>query len=322
MKNTVVFGTRYGYWPIVMADYYKDPQFHVFDGFANPFTDKLHLWHNKWPFNCVFEMPLKRLWYKRYFDEKTMDPQRCAFVFFEVTNLAFSRRLLRHIKTRFPKALLLFFFTNPVGSYNFHKLMKVEDLYDAIVTFQKDEAGNRGWKYLEYGYSGAMVRDSDLPESDLFFIGKNKGRLEKLHTIYRLMTEAGVRCDFHITETDKEEQIVPGIHYNHSLSYMETLQHVVKSRCLLELNAGDLDYASIKAAEAVAYRKRLLTNNARIAESMFYDAANMRYFRTPDTIDPGFILQGYTESGTMDSRDLNPAHLVRTLLDELRTGSE
>ena len=263
----------------------------VFKGYIGVWEDRLLKWHNAWPLNKRFELPFKSYWFKRYSKEIPNDVQYLLMA--ESFHLSYSRKFLYLLRNRFPQAKICYVFSNPATTYNLNKISYCGNLYDAVITFSKDDAS----KYKIYYCDVLPIR---LPhphkrfkniESDVFFVGKNKGRLDKIYEIYDKLHSLGLKCKFYIVGvSDKEQRSTEEIIYNNPISYDEVLLHVQQSRCVLELLQEGCNYVSVKTAEALHYHKKLLTTNEYVEKSSIYDSRIIRVVRNIEDIDKSFVL--------------------------------
>jgi hypothetical protein len=128
-------------------------------------------------------------------------------------------------------------------------------------------------------------------ESDCFFIGSSKGRLEVLQEIHRRVTAAGGKAEFYITNVDKKDQIEPGIHYNKRLPYSVVLANDMASNCIVEVIAGNQVGQTLRAEEAIIGNKKLLTNNVYMKENPYYKSGFIRIFSEICDEDIDFIMR-------------------------------
>lgn len=271
---------------------------HLIPGFRSPLERKLFRLHNAWPLNQYFELPGKGIWYRCCLDERALDKNaEICFIFYESFHMAYSGQFLRYLRKNYPNGKCFYAFTNPVEEYNLAKLRTVQKYYDVVLTFEKESAEKYGFAYGPIDlYGPESIPESDLPESDVFFIGADKGRLDTLLGIYEALTAKGLRCDFYITGVPEEKQkYAREITYNRPISYEESLKHLAKTKCVLEVLQNGLAYGSVRMSEAYAYRKKLLTTNLRMEQAEHYDPRIARVIRDPKDIDASFIQNDVSE---------------------------
>ena len=130
----------------------------------------------------------------------------------------------------------------------------------------------------------------DICESDVFFVGQDKGRLTKIRIIKERLTSLGFVCDFYVSGVEKNNvEFKSGIKYNTPLSYNDVIKHVLKTSCILELLQENQNGSSLRAMEALVYEKKLISNNLSIKQERFFNSEQMLIINKPDDIFPEFI---------------------------------
>ena len=254
--------------------------------------------HNAEPLNRYFELPFKRIWFRKVVDESKFDKEdEIFFILYESFHMSYSRKLIKHYKKKYKNAKFAFFFTNPVGEYNSRRLSKIRDLLDAVYAFNKEDVERYGYKFMG-AQPFQLPHQGDLePETDLFFIGADKGRLPILLSLYERMTSLGAICDFWITEVPEEKQkYADSIHYNQRMSYEEVLRHDAKTRCIVEVLQDEKSYTSIRTLEAIQYHKKVLTMSESVKGTCFYNPQIIQVFHSAEDVSLDFIRQKVDES--------------------------
>ena len=90
-------------------------------------------------------------------------------------------------------------------------------------------------------------------------------------SIYDRVTQLGLKCDFYVTEVEKDKQVArEGIIYNQRMPYRDVLKHVNQTKCILEILEDNENYFSLRTFEALAFRKKLITASPNILKADFY----------------------------------------------------
>lgn len=267
----------------------------VFRGFRNKMEERLFKWHNSWPLNKRHELPFKSFWTHKYTADVPVGTEYILMA--ESFHLSYSRAFLLGLKNKFPKTHLCFVFSNPAVDYNVSKVKSLCGLYDAIITFAKEDAQKYGFSYCDVLPMKLPAPTSSMEvRHDIFFVGKNKGRLDKIYEIYDKLHSLGLKCLFYIVGVPEEQQRHDaGLIYNTPITYEQVLTYVQQSRCVLEILQEDCHYVSIKTLEALHYHKKLLTTNVFASESPLYDEHVIRIAHTMDDIDKEFIINEVSE---------------------------
>jgi hypothetical protein len=152
------------------------------------------------------------------------------------------------------------------------------------------DAERYGWIFCNHIYSTQQFRGPAGFDSDVFFVGRAKNRLESILRVYERLTGLGLRCEFHILDVDEGDMRYTGdIKYNTWMPYRETLRRMLRSRCLLEILQAPGDGPTLRMVEAVVYNKKIITNDAAAPTNTYYDGRFMRVFSAPEEVDAGFI---------------------------------
>lgn len=292
-KKFIYFAADNDYWKFTNNDLYLNPEVYIYEDIKNPLLRKFHHFHNCWKTNRFFELPLKSIWFRYYADEAYMNPNCKQWAIFAEANiLSYNRKYLKYLRKKYPKMVFLYVFSNPCSEYNLRKLERVKELYDHIITFNEADSQKYGFETVDiHGYSKNHVPDNEaIRESDLFFVGADKGRLPLLLKIYDRCKELNLACDFSIVgvEPDRQDKR-DGIVYNHYLSYTEVLQHVEKTKCVLEILEGNCNYSSIRTTEALVYDKKLITTSSIVKNASYYSPSQILCIEKVDDISLDFF---------------------------------
>lgn len=259
--------------------------------------------HNAWPLNKKVEMPFKRMWFPFFLNKNEFaENDKIFFLFYESFHLSYSNKYLDYLRKKYRNAKFCYVFLNPADQYNLEKLSKVRTKYDLILTFFEDDAVKYGFskpKYFPYKLPVENTKEGE--KSDVFFVGADKGRLEKIIRVYEELKERGLKCLFYIVGVPKEKQLYnEDIRYNQKLTYQEVLEKVKGTKCVLEILKDDDMYTSIREYEAFQYNKRLLTMNRRILEEPFYNSEFIQVIEPNKTIDVDFLTRENESTGFVD----------------------
>lgn len=105
-------------------------------------------------------------------------------------------------------------------------------------------------------------------DTDIFFVGIDKGRYEKLMTLKALADKVGLKTDFRII---RDNNSVKGGNYSKRMDYSEVLNCVNRSRAIVEILQEGQTGLSLRTMEAIFMGKKLITNNTKIKNEKFYN---------------------------------------------------
>lgn len=237
----------------------------------NGLLKKLYRYHNAWPCNRFFELPFRSFWLNYLMgDFEAEDSDDLCIIMSEAHCLSYSKKSISVLRRRFSKARICLLLVNPIDDGILERINYIRDSYNSIITFNKPDAIKYDLLYNDvFPFKLPILQDDSLEESDIFFVGADKGRLELLLKLYDKLTSLGYKCNFHITEVPVEKQVVKdGITYNGWMDYETVLKYTEKTKCVLEYIKGD--YISQRTQEALTYHKKILTTNKNAKELPYY----------------------------------------------------
>ena len=288
------------YWKIANEDLLHNEEVFVCDGISIPFLGIINGEPVMWRWDGAKRLLLKSLWYKFYTCAPFFDKGKKQFaIFTENNSISFSKRFLSRLRGDYPNLVMLFEFTNVCGKYNnLKKLSRVIDFYDHIITFNEADSRQYGFRFHRLCYSFREPEESDVPYSDLLFIGQDKGRLSYLLSVYDRVTQLGLKCSFYIANVAADKQVArEGIIYNRWIPYSEVLRHVSRTRCILEILEDQSNYFSLRTFEALVYKKKLITATPGVLKADFYSPSQMLYIQSAKDITREFfevpVINGY-----------------------------
>ena len=191
--------------------------------------------------------------------------------------------------------------------------------FDLEMTFDSNEAKEYGMSQFDEFESKIEVPISDdYPRSDVFFAGYVKNRLPNLMKAYEIFTKAGLKVEYYLTGVKLEERVAhPGIEYaDKPIPYYEMLYRTINSRCVLEFMQDGAVGNTSRFLEAVMYNKKLITNNASIKDSKFFDPRFIQIVKDASEIDPSFLFKDVDVDYHYNG-EFSPIHLIEQIDNEL-----
>lgn len=118
-------------------------------------------------------------------------------------------------------------------------------------------------------YYGVPLSLSELKtvqdiESDIYFMGHDQGRRQKILEVEKHAREQGLICDFHIVS-----------HNDLNIPYREIQKQLQKSRAVLEINRSRQIGFTLRTMESLFFDKKLITDNAAVLDAPFYRKSNI-----------------------------------------------
>lgn len=165
---------------------------------------------------------------------------------------------------------IIYWYWNPVKS-TVHP-DKINREYCELWSFDYDDCIKYKLKYNTTYYFKKLVQKNTSTDIDVFFVGKDKHRYEKLILLKNKIDAMGLRTDFRIikdstSNSQKKE-------YSNPIPYSEVINKIQKSNCILEILQTNQSGMSLRVMEALFFNKKLITNNIRLLDNHKYDTSN------------------------------------------------
>lgn len=276
--------------------------------------------------NSIVAMPGKHLW-NPYYVRGINDSRLCFFLQENWLRMECGIRLLPYLRSTYPQAKIVCFtqdIIETIRDFYSHRPLDVDYLKrytDLLISYDRLDAQKYGILYHPTFYSGIECT-AEQPQYDLFFLGRDKGRLPLLIRLSQEAERRNLKCKFLLIEVPKEERIVcPGITYIDSeLSYSQNLELCSKSKCIVEILQHDASSPTFRTWEAIALNRRLLTNNVSLTQSEIYDKRYISTFRSISDIDWEFITgdQPFTEGKNPYEDKMKPEGMIRFIEEQLK----
>lgn len=263
-------------------------------------------------------VPLKIQAFKRYIQyvNEIYAEDNVSFVFVRFEPWFFGEGgFLKYLKKTYPKSKLVYLLIN-VNRYLGIDFEEFSPYFDRVITIDEGDAERYGLEFHPFFYSSIEKEDLSLSESDCFYVGNAKERLNEIIKAYELLSSNGLKCDFHIVGVPEEKQrYKDNITYNKPMDYDDVVCHVKKSKILLEIMQEGQTSGTLREHEAVIYGKKILTNNKYIVDRSFYISENISVFENIEDIDLDFIKSKKTVEYP-DKESISPKSLIKFLEED------
>ena len=242
--------------------------------------------HNSTKINSFVRLPFRKIWASFFLDKsikRKLDKDDKIIFYFSGTDYYFDANgLFQYIRLNYPNSFLIFALEDRVElyckTYRGFSIQKITTMFDSVVTYNVADS-------KEYNIRLAPPRlinfsfveeNSNLPDTDVFFIGQEKGRLEQIFSVFDRCKVLGLKCDFYIIGVPREKQrYVKEIKYNQRLSYQEVIQHAKKTKAIINIIQSGGDGITLRDYEAIGLNKILITNGKYIDTTAFYSEKNI-----------------------------------------------
>ena len=212
-----------------------------------------------------FKLPFVSLLYNK----GVISQDKTIIVYESLITEGFMRWL--HKKCKDCRIILLY--TNKVGHHIIPN--QIEDDWCEKWTCDKDDAYRYSMNLFQGGgYFPQWVIQKQKKEIDVFYIGKDKNRLKKLHNIECELQAYGAKTLFYITWERGWQHKNDGIHMPF-LPYEEVLNYIGKSKAILHLLDGAQNGITIRIQESLIHKIKLITDDQNIVNYDFYNQNNI-----------------------------------------------
>lgn len=245
--------------------------------------------HNSISINKIIRLPFKSIWYPFVFENTFSDNKPICFVCIRYPSVEY----LRYLRGKYLNCKIVVMCRDllKVWRERYDSYSQAE-IYDYWMSYDEKECKKYGFPHFdEFESKIEIPLDKNYPLADLLFIGRSKGRLQKLLSLYDYLEARGVKCYFvlfDIPEQDKVER--KGIEYiSKPMSYYDMLRQTVNSKCVLDINQEEAAGYTSRFLEAVMFNKKLITNNQYIKDTKFYNPKYMLCIESEKDIDVNFL---------------------------------
>ncbi len=206
-----------------------------------------------------------------------------------------------------------------------HKSDILSNVWDGVYSYDYKDCKRFGWNHIGLSYfSSQLLNPVNTNKIDMYFIGGLKGNRESLITdVFNECQKNQVLCLMDVFKYNSiqlnEKIVLPDssmfdIH-DVWLPYRDVLKKISESNCILEILQGNQKTQSIRYFEAIAYNKKLLTNNPNIFNMPYYDKRYMKYFRTVKDIDFEWVKKEDTPIYNYQG-EFSPRELIQRIIRE------
>lgn len=324
--NYILYNMENGYKWEMYRDLQKLTNVRMCKGalpFNEPFLHKLHKFHWSAKINAKIKLPFKKLWFKKMTTGRFADSKPVCFILYGGQYAIRDPRLCDYIRKLNPENKIAIHYRDLMKSDADHIEM-LKEKSDVIYTYDRGEAQKYGLEY-DSSYVYSRLAETTEPESfdyDLLFVGYAKNRLTLIHNVLKRAHEEGIRCKFLIAGVEEKDKLNhPGAEYlNGTIPYTEVIGYVNRSKCILELTQADAEGATMRTAEAILYKRKLITNCNRAAQRPYFNSDQMSTFTTENDIDYDFIKAPIPYEKLSNTESFSPISELLRLEEYFETG--
>ncbi len=259
-----------------------------FINFKSKKEEKIYYKH----FTPKMWLPFRSFWNKRYFNTKFDTYDKIYFILGSLNKNIYKYGLVTYLKKKYKNAKFILYFNDLV--YKNYKTAKEEKLlkqFDAVLSFDYNDCKKYGFYNHPLVYSKPENIENNAEDIDVYFCGKDKNRLDLIMKSFYYLKSKGLKCLFMIYGVPQEKrENIDGLEYlDNFMPYEQNLEYLKRSKCILEIMQEGGNGYTLRTCEAVAYNKKIITNNKILKEADFYDENMIAFFDDAEDIDIKFI---------------------------------
>ncbi len=188
------------------------------------------------------------------------------------------RDVFEYILQQNPKCNLCVFIDSPVREGSKKEPFLYKDLPVKFFTCDRKIANKYNIDFMPYFYIFSPIAYEEYgkmvvtaPESDVFFVGEEKGdRAKRIAQIKDILAAANLQYDIHLVPQDRRGKKKAAY-----MAYADVIEHVKRSKAVLELISDGQTGITQRPYEALFLRKKLITTSAEIKHYDFYCEENV-----------------------------------------------
>ena len=264
--------------------------------------------------NKKFYVPFQTLFYN--LDSYKFKDEYNYHIIVPTTSISkFSSKYLTNFKSKHPNVFLYALVTDSMHANSPHMDLVRDKLFsnvwEKVLTYDKYDAAEFGFTWFGYTYYSSFNNvNPDIEESDLYYVGYDKGNRDKtVSNIYQQAIQHNISARFDVVSNKKNNE--NGLVYlSAKISYLDVIARAKSSNCILEILQENQETQSLRYFEAIAYNKKLLSNNKNIFELPFYNEKYMKYINSINDIDWNWV-KTKEEINYGYSGEFSPINLIK-----------
>ena len=217
---------------------------------------------------------IKRIPLKYIYTDPVCEPDDNKIIVFDTHS---TPRYLDWLYRRHRDKRIILWFWNP--EKDMKRYMHMRDRVECWSYCERD-ARKYGIRYNTQFYFDCLAKEADEcppPPADqpprALFVGREKGREEQLRALGESLTEIGVVPDFRLIYPPTAK-VFASLREN-LIPYREVVDAVKASQIIIDLYTDPDAGLSLRAMEALFFRKKMITNRPLMRNEDFYDSRNI-----------------------------------------------
>lgn len=153
------------------------------------------------------------------------------------------------------------------------KYLAFEKKYFSVFTFDKVNADKYGLMYKNTVCSFPIINNIEvIPKNDIFFVGQDRGRYEKINLLYEKFTVLGFKCNFIILRDETSGCELSLKYASERITLEESYVQTLNSRAVLDIPINGQAGITQRPLEALFLGRKVITTNINIESEALYNS--------------------------------------------------
>lgn len=258
-------------------------------------------------------LPFKSVWFNK---ENIVDKR--AIIVFDPLIVPDYMKWLRY---KNQNSRIVLFYINAVNAKNNPK--QFSDDWCEKWAGDRNDCKKYGMNLYDYiAYFHHCNVEKTTPEFDIFFVGKDKGRLDKLLELQNTFNDLGLKTYFHIV-AERKWQAKLNKHYKSFMPYSQVLNTLERSKTSLYLVEGAQTGVTMRVIESLLFEVKLITDNQELMNYDFYNPNNIFILGVDDIKTlPEFINSPYEQVNSKMFKHVYFEDMIQSIVEDSKGGFE
>lgn len=154
--------------------------------------------------------------------------------------------------------------------------IKVIKKYAKVYCFDYDFSVKNNIGYIHQFYFKNLIPEQSSEQVDVFYVGRDKGRFNFLYKLINVFKQTNLTYKIFLYKDNLNKFCDSNIIItNKFMDYNEVISRVCSSKAIIEINLEAQTGITLRALEALYFKKKLITNNENIMNFNFYKPENI-----------------------------------------------
>jgi hypothetical protein len=227
---------------------------------------------------------LGKYWVRKYLYSSVKKPSIYEYVIIFDSNIWLDN--LEEFKSYFINSKIIIWYWNVIKDVE--RLERVKDSGLKIFTFDDADSEKFG---LNFGNQFHWIESDQVVDQikyDVVYIGRSKNRLSEIEKIYLKCKDLNLRTFFYVVRDKKMQSSNVLTLVDEFMPYDQALDVVKKSQIIVDINSDLQSGMSLRPLEAMALKKKLITNCKACRKLYPYSNENLLYLNDALINDDNF----------------------------------